>query len=194
MQTSRLLRRPLAVAGLVALSFGALSAVVPAVASASTPATNNVIKAAYAKKLGFSKVVVAPKSSSNTGEKHCTNSAESLYESSDGKVGIVSEALICSSPSTAAAALKEARGEATADKTISLPKTLGKTAFATSSQAPQYTVIWQHGSKVGVAAIDTDVPASASESTEAGTFPPITKAQTKLLTALATYQNGLMSK
>jgi hypothetical protein len=193
MQTPRLLR-PLAVAGLVTLSFGALSVAVPSVASATTPATNNVVKAAYAKKLGFAKVVVAPKSSTKTEEKNCGNSAEAIYESTNGQVGMISEALICSTPAAAATALKQARSEATPDTTIAVPKALGSTAFGTSTEAPQYTVVWQHGSKVGVAAIDTDIPASASETPEAGSYPPITAAQTKMLTALAVYQNGLMAK
>ncbi len=75
------------------------------------------------------------------------------------------------------------------DTTHQPPKQLGSSAFITSSDAPEYLVAWQAGTRVGVTAIDVDVPAS---STETSTAPEAlsTAAATTLSTA-AVHQNSL---
>jgi len=193
MRAPRLLR-PLAIVGLVAISSLALNAAVPAIASASTPVTRNVLGTAAAKKLGFPVVVDTPRSRTTT-QQHCTKGAEALYESANGQTGLVSDLLVCSSPSAATAAIVTVRHKGTSDAAIPLPRALGKDAFATGTDAPEYLIIWQHGDKVGLTALDTDVPASDPESASADVAPPaITPAQIKVLVRSAVAQNALLTK
>lgn len=189
----------LAVVGVVALlrpsksTSGSPTTTVPA---AQATATRYVLTSAYAKQVGFPTTAVAAKSSTTTGEKGCPVSAESAYANRATNSGLVSESLICNSVAAATTAFDQAKAHATVDGSITLPKALGSTAFATAAQAPQYTVVWQHGTRVGVTGVDTDVTASAQASSSSTTsttapLPPITAAQTKVLIAAALVQNGL---
>jgi hypothetical protein len=193
MRTPRL-RRSASIAGLATLALGTLGLVLPAEAGASTPATAYVINSSYAKKVGFPAVAIAAKSSSNTGEKNCGSSAESAYENASHTVGLVSETLLCKTAAAAAAAYHQARSQSTASTTISVPKALGSTSFATAAEAPQYTIVWQHGARVGVTAIDTDVAASSTETGSELPAAPLTPGQAKVLAAAAVAQNLLLGK
>jgi hypothetical protein len=185
-----------AVVGVVAVlrpsksTSGAPTTTVP---TGQSTATRYVLSSAYANSAGFSTTAVAAKSSTSTGEKGCPMSAESAYASHATNSGLVSESLICNSVAAATAAFNQAKAHTTVDGSISLPKALGSTAFASAAQAHQYTVVWQHGTRVGITGVDTDVTASAQASTSSTTapLPPITAAQTKVLIAAALVQNGL---
>jgi hypothetical protein len=89
-----------AVAASAGLAF-TLLAVLPGTAGATTPASALVLNASYAKALGFSHVVQAPKSVKVTSQKGCTASIESIYEDATGKTGLVSETLVCSTKKAA---------------------------------------------------------------------------------------------
>ncbi|MGO9029543.1 MAG: hypothetical protein ACLQOZ_13040 [Acidimicrobiales bacterium] len=187
--------RPWILLALATLGVTTLSALLPAEAMAATPVTAYVLNPAYAKKIGFPTTAVAAKASSGTDEKNCPKSAESEYFNAATNAGLVSESLVCKTSAAALTAFKQAKTEAAADTSITLPRSLGSSAFATASEAPQYTVVWQHGSKVGVTAIDIDVSASAStESSTTVPSTPLTAAQAKVLVAAAVAQNTLFSK
>ena len=55
------------------------------------------------------------------------------------------------------AALAVARKHVTLDSSVAIPKQLGTGAFATDSNAPEYLLVWQAGSRVAITAIDVDV-------------------------------------
>ena len=189
MRTPRI-RRLTALAGLAALGLGALGTAVPA--GAATAPTTYVLHPAYAKKVGFPVVYTAAKSSGNPGPKNCTAQVEAAYLNTSKTVGLVSQALVCKTSAAAAAAFKQVTAGITADKAITLPKALGATAVATAAGAPEYTIVWQHGSKIGYTGVDTDVPASSSESEVPAA--PLTPGQAKVLVAAALAQNALLSK
>jgi hypothetical protein len=186
--------RPWALAALATLGVTTLGALIPAQAMAATPATAYVLTAAYAKKVGFPTTAIAAKTSTNTGEKNCGSSAESAYANSTTNSGIVSETLICKTAAAANAAYQQAKKQSKTDASIKLPKSLGTAAFATAVQAPQYTVVWQRGTKVGVTAIDTNVSASSTESSTTVPATPLTAAQSRILVAAAVAQNALYAK
>lgn len=174
----------------------AFAALLPVAAGAATNATSTVISAAYAKHAGFPTTVIAARSSSHTQEKNCPVSAEAAYSNASTNAGLVSETLTCKTTAAATQAFRQAKTTAKAEAHLKLPKVLGKAAFLTAAQSPQYSLIWHHGSKVGVTAIDTNVSASASPSSAAAKPAPvaITAAQTKTLIAAAVSQNRLFGK
>ena len=190
MRTPRI-RRLASLAGLSALALGALGMAVPA--GAATAPTTYVLHAPYASKAGFPVVYTAAKSSANPGPKNCTAQVEAAYLNSSKTVGLVSQALVCKTSAAATAAFKQVTKGITADKAISLPKSLGATAVATAAGAPEYTIVWQHGSNIGYTGVDTDVPASSSESSEVPAAP-LTPGQAKVLVAAAVAQNALLGK
>jgi hypothetical protein len=71
-----------------------------------------------------------------------------------------------------------------------VPKALGASAFATSSNAPEYLMIWQAGSKVAITAIDVDVKASTTTSSTVAS-PRLTQSQLTTLGVAAVQQNSL---
>jgi hypothetical protein len=185
--------RLLAVALVAGLSFTAV-AVTPSVASASTPPGSYVLSAKAAAKLGFPVVEAPPRPNANTGEAHCSTSVQALYVSTSHQVGLASETLLCSTVAAATTVFNQTKKQITTDPSLPVPKALGSSAIATAADAPQYSVLWRHGNKLGVTAIDTDVPASASgEETSTPPVPP-TAAQARQLDAAALAQNALLSK
>jgi hypothetical protein len=178
-----------------ALAAGVVLAACSSSSSSSTTTTTSptlstgasVLSPAYARGLGFTKVIQAPKSGKVTDEKGCTSSVEAVYENVAAKTGLISDALNCSSASAAAKALATARKSATLDTAIVLPHSLGSSAFVSSSQAPEYLVAWQAGSRVGITAYDVNTAAS---STTTAAKAPISAAQVAVLTAAAAHQNA----
>jgi hypothetical protein len=152
--------------------------------------SGSVIDAGYAKKIGFPKTVQAAKQTAVTDQKGCTTSVEAVYEDSGSKTGLISDVLNCGTKSAATAALAVARKHVTLDSSVAVPKELGTGAFATNSDAPEYLLVWQAGTRVAIAAIDVDVSASASSAGKAAA-PPLSASQAKALSAAALEQNSL---
>jgi len=192
MRTPRL-RRFASVTGLTALTLGTLAVALPVEAGAATSATAYVLNPAAAKKAGFPVVYAAAKVTKNPGPKNCSSSVEAAYENAGHKSGLVSQTLVCKTPAAAKAAFAGFKAQAPATKTIPVPKALGSVSFATAAGAPEYTLLWLHGTKVGFTGIDTDITASSNE---AGKVPvtPLTAAQAKVLGAAAVTQNALLNK
>jgi hypothetical protein len=167
-----------------------LLALLPGTAGATPPASSLVISPSYAKSIGFSKTVQAAKVTKVTTQKGCTQSIEAVYEDSTGKTGLVSETLQCSTSAAAAKALGVARKEIKVDDSLDPPRQLGSTAFVTASDAPEYLMVWQAGTRLGVTAMDIDVSATSSET--ATTVPAtLSSAQVKKLSGAALHQNSL---
>ncbi len=192
MRTPRL-RRLASVAGVTAVAFGTLAVAIPTQAGAATSAKTYVLNPAYAKKAGFPVVYAAAKVTKNPGPKNCSASVESAYENAGRTAGLVSQTLVCKTPAAAKAAFAGFKAQAPATKTIPVPKALGSVAFATAAGAPEYTLLWMHGNKVGFTGIDTDVTA-ASASAGKAPVAHLTPGQAKVLGAAAVAQNNLLKK
>jgi hypothetical protein len=187
-------KRPLLLIGGIIIPslivLGVLSLVIGGTASPPRLTTASVLDANYAKRVGFPKTLQSAKKTKVTTQKGCTDSVESVYEDAVAKTALLAEVLACRSHVSAAASLAAARKESTIDKTVLVPKDLGKTAFATS-EAPEYIIAWQAGSRLVFTAIDVNVNAS---STIAASSPSLvlTASQRKVLTAAAIRQNSLL--
>jgi hypothetical protein len=154
--------------------------------------TASVLDASYAKSIGFPKTVQAAKKTKVTTRKGCTDSIESAYEDADAKTGLIAEVLDCKSYASAGAALATARKQVTLDRAVQVPDGLGKTAFATASEAPEYIIVWQVGTRMVFTAIDIDLTASSSTAT-GKTSKALTTSQRKTLAQAAAQQNSLLS-
>jgi hypothetical protein len=180
-------RRVFPSVGALAVAVGAVVvAVTPGISGAAPSAASQVLSPTYAKSIGFPKTLQAAKKVKVTSEKGCTQSTQAVYENTTTKTGLISETLQCTSKTAASAALSGARKQATVDTTVKAPKQLGSSAFVTASDAPEYLLVWQNGTRVGITAVDVDVV--ATESTSAS---PLSTAQAKKLGNAAVKQNSL---
>jgi hypothetical protein len=181
-----------AIVGLVATgcSSSSSSSTTTTSSTSASALAAQVIGAAYANSIGFPKTVQAPKSEKVTSQKGCTDSVEAVYEDAAGKTGLISDVLNCSSEASAAAALVAARKHVTTDPSIAVPKALGSSAFATSSNAPEYLIVWQPHDRVGITALDVDTTATSATSAAAS---PLSAAQAQTLDNAAAHQNSLYS-
>lgn len=152
----------------------------------SGSASAAVLATTDASSLGFPTIVQAAKTTSVADQKGCTRSVEAVYEDAAKKTGLVSDVLVCTSASSASKALAAARKKVTVDKALVVPGQLGATAFATASDAPEYLMVWQSGSRVNITALDTDVSATSSSPASA-----LTPAQAQTLSSAAAKQNSL---
>jgi hypothetical protein len=154
--------------------------------------TSSVLGASYARTIGFPKTVQSAKKTKVTTQKGCTDSFEAVYEDAGAKTALLAEVLDCKSHASAAEALAGARKESTLDQAVPVPKALGKTAFATNSEAPEYIIAWQVGAKLVFTAIDVDIKASSTTTTSS---PPqsLTVPQREMLTNAAMKQNSLLN-
>lgn len=156
-----------------------------------TPAAS-VLDAGYATSIGFPKTLQAAKKTQVTSQKGCTDAVESVYEDAGAKTGLLADVLNCKSAASAAAALTAARRQVILDRTVQVPEVLGKTAFATSSEAPEYIIAWQVGTRLVFTAIDVDINASSSSATGEAS-KALTASQRKTLAQAAVEQNSLVS-
>ncbi len=146
-----------------------------------------MLDAAYATSIGFPKTVQAAKTEAVTDEKGCSTSVAAAYEDAAEQTGLLSDVLKCKSSASAANALTLLHKKATSVPSITVPKELGSTAFATKSEGSEYLVVWQAGTNVAITAIDVDVRATSTTTT----FPALTTAQGQTLTKAAVKQNSL---
>jgi hypothetical protein len=156
----------------------------------SLAASASVLNPSYARSVGFPKTVQAAKKSSVTDQKGCSSSVEAVYEDSGAKTGLISDVLNCKSAASAASALATARKHVAIDSSVTVPKELGASAFATASNAPEYLVVWQAGNRVAITAIDVNVAASSSTSSTVASAP-LTQTQADTLGHAAVQQNSL---
>jgi hypothetical protein len=178
--------------GGAALAVLIATAAAPAVAGASTPpAASVVLSAKTASSLGYPKTFEAAKRASVSGVKGCASAVHVVYEDAAKKTALIVEVLSCSSPTTASNAFATVHKQLKPDSSIPVPKALGKTAFATSTDAPQYLLVWKAGNRVAFTALDTDVAASTATETTTP-LPTFTKAQ-KATLGKAALKQGLIT-
>ncbi len=185
MRAHHRLRVPLVASILVAGAATLLAATPPA--GAAPPASAYVIGPKAAHALGFPTTLRAAKESKATGVKGCSSAVDAVYLDATRQTGLVSEVVNCSTSTAATGAMATVRKRLTSDRAITVPRSLGTGAFATSVEAPQYLLVWRTGSHLGFTAFDTDVPATTSTSSTA-VLPPITATQKALLDRAAVTQ------
>jgi len=159
-------------------------------ASASTVASSkslakDLLPSSYANKAGFTKVAEKV-TTFKTGNTSCPLDAEEGFENASGKLGLISEVVVCTTSQGAATLLNSARS-ATSATSASPPKQLGSSAFERSSPGSVYEIYWLRGLTVEVVEIAVGVPASSSRPRHT-----ITSAQQKVLSSAAVEQNGLL--
>jgi hypothetical protein len=154
--------------------------------------TGSVLGPVFATSIGFPKTLQAAKKTAVTAEKGCHDSVEAVYEDAVGQTGLISSVLDCTSVGSASSALAVARKQIPVDASLTVPKALGTSAFASSSSAPEYLMVWQAGPRVAITALDVDVKASSSTSTTTVSHA-LTQAQEAKLGNAAVQQNALYS-
>jgi len=145
----------------------------------------DLLPSSYANKAGFTKVAEKV-TTFKTGNTSCPLDAEEGFENASGKLGLISEAVACTTSRGAATLLDSARS-ATSATSASPPKQLGSSAIERSSTGSVYEIYWLRGLTVEVVEIAANVPASSSRPRHT-----ITSAQQKLLSSAAVEQNGLL--
>jgi hypothetical protein len=171
---------------------GVLDLIIGGSSTQAPSMTAAVLDAKYAKTVGFPKTVQAAKRTKVTTQEGCTDSVESVYEDARSNRGLLAEVLECKSEGSAAAALGAARKETTLDKSVRVPRQLGTSAFFTDTEPHEYIIVWQAGSRLVLTAIDVDIKASSSTTTE-GRSKPLTASQQKTLTDAAMQENSLLN-
>ena len=175
-----------------ALALGGLPAGASMKAVLASP-SKGLLATAQASRLGFTKVVGKPTTTTKTGVTGCGKGAEVAFEDSTGATGLISEILVCKSASGPAGLLKKAKKAGSTSSAAMPPKQLGSTAIELAAQGTTYAIYWQRGTVLEVVALDTNVPASASSTTTTsapGPVIPLTSQQQQTLSNAALAQDA----
>ncbi len=167
--------------------------VVPAAAatsSASKPSTSVLVPVSAAKEAGFTKVVNAPSTSTNTGVTGCPYGAQEEFASASGNLGLESEVLYCESAADADTLLKGLASNGKAQAGLSPPKNLGSTAIERLGSDSTYLIAWRRGTAFELTGLSTDLPSSSTTSTTTGTPVPLTAHDKQVLANAATQQSA----
>ena len=171
---------------------GPIFVVSPAAAtsSASKPSTSVLVPVSAAKEAGFTKVVNAPSTSTNTGVTGCPYGAQEEFASASGNLGLASEVVYCESTADADTLLKGLESNGTAQAGLSPPKNLGSTAVERLESDSTYLIAWRRGAAFELTGLSTDLPSSSTTSTTTGTLVPLTAHDKQVLANAATQQSA----
>jgi cyclophilin family peptidyl-prolyl cis-trans isomerase len=192
----RKLTLELAAAATIAMAVAALvglGAVVPAAAdtpSTNTPSTRALVPESAAKDAGFTKVVTAPITSTQTGVAGCPYGAQEGFASASGKLGLVSEVLYCDSAADATRLLKNFISGGKAQAGLVPPKALGSTAVERVGSDSSYIIVWRRGAAFELTGLSADLPANSTTSTTTGTQVPLTSREKQVLANAAVQQSA----
>ena len=167
--------------------------VVPAAATtspASKPSTSVLVPISAAKEAGFTKVLNAPSTSTNTGVTGCPYGAQEEFASASGNLGLESEVLYCESVADADTLLKGLRSNGKAQAGLSPPKKLGSTAVERLGSDSTYLIAWRRGSALELSGLSTDLPSSSTTSTTTGIPVPLSAHDEEVLASAATQQSA----
>jgi hypothetical protein len=153
--------------------------------------SDSVLSASYAKSIGYPNVVQPVKQIAQKGQKGCTTSVSAVYEDGGKVTGLISDVLNCESTTSASNAFLAARKQVSVDPSMKPPAGLGSSAFVTTSNAPEYLVVWRAGTRVAITAMDVDIQATSSSTSTTAPTAPITQAQVNTLYKAALEQNSL---
>jgi cyclophilin family peptidyl-prolyl cis-trans isomerase len=179
--------------GATVVAVAGLVAVVPAAAaefSASKPSTSVLLPVSAAKEAGYTKVVNAPSTSTNTGVTGCPYGAQEEFASASGNLGLVSEVLYCESAADADMLLKGLKANDKATAGLSPPKSLGSTAVELVGSNSTYLLAWRRGAAFELTGLSTDLPSNSTTSTTMGTPVPLTANDQQVLAHAAIQQSA----
>ena len=164
-----------------------------ATSSGSKPSTSVLVPVSAAKEAGFTKVVDAPSTSTNTGVTGCPYGAQEEFASASGSLGLASEVLYCESTADAVTLLKSFGSEGKTQPGLTPPKSLGSTAVERVGSGSTYLIAWRRGSAFELSGLSTDLASSSSSSstsTTTGTPVPLTAHDKQVLANAATQQSA----
>ncbi len=161
---------------------------------ASKPSTSVLLPVSAAKKAGFTEVVNAPSTSTNTGVTGCPYGAQEEFESASGNLGLVSEVLYCASTADAVTLLKGLESNAKSLAGLSPPRNLGSTAVERLGTNSTYLIAWRRGAAFEFTGLSTDLPSSSTTSTTTGTPVPLTAQDRQVLANAATQQSARFTR
>ena len=161
-----------------------------ATSSASKPSTSVLVPVSVAQAAGFTKVVDAPSTSTDTGVTGCPYGAQEEFASASGNLGLASEVLYCKSAADAKTLLKGLASDGKAQAGLSPPKSLGSTAVERLGSGSTYLIAWRRGSAFELSGLSTDLPSSSTTSTTTGTPVPLTAHDKQVLANAATQQSA----
>ena len=161
-----------------------------ATSPASKPSTSVLVPVSAAKAAGFTNVVNAPTTSTNTEVTGCPYGAQEEFASASGTLGLVSEVLYCESAADADKILKGIASNGKAQAGLSPPKSLGSTAVERLGSDSTYLIAWRRGTAFELTGLSTDLPSSSTTSTTTGTSVPLTAYDKQVLANAATQQSA----
>ena len=161
-----------------------------ATSTASKPSTSALVPVSAAEQAGFTEVVSAPTTSTNTGVTGCPVGAREELPSAAGHLGLESEVLYCESTSDAAALLRSLASDDKEQAGLNPPKSLGKSAVERLAAGSAYIIAWHRGTAFEFTALSLGLPSSSTTSTTTATPVPLTAHERQLLATAATQQNS----
>ena len=169
---------------------GSMVTVPAAAATASNPSTSALVPVSAAEQAGFTKVVSAPTTSTNTGVTGCPDGAREELASASGKLGLESEVLYCESASDAESLLKSLGSSDQAQAGLNPPKSLGSSAIERLGADSAYIIAWHRGAAFEFTALSLGLASSATTSTTTATPVPLTSHDKQVLATAAAQQNS----
>jgi hypothetical protein len=166
--------------------------VVPAATGTTTahkPSTKVLVSAAAAKGAGFTKVVVTPNASSDTGTTGCPDGAQEEFSNAPAKLGLASEVLFCESESTAKKLLQNFVANSGPVAGMKPPKGLGSSAVERAGSDSVYLIAWRRGTAFELTGLYTNFSSGSTSSSTTVQTVPLTKHDQQVLENAATQQN-----
>jgi cyclophilin family peptidyl-prolyl cis-trans isomerase len=165
-----------------------------ATAAASKLTTSALVPVSAAKQAGFTEVVSAPTTSTNTGVTGCPDGAQEELASPSESLELKSEVLYCESTTDAESLLKSLASNDKAQAGLSPPKSLGTSAVERLGSGSAYIIAWHRGSAFEFTALSLGLSSSSTTSTTAGTPVPLTPHDKQVLATAAAQQNSRFTK
>jgi cyclophilin family peptidyl-prolyl cis-trans isomerase len=164
--------------------------VAAAASSKSQLSTSVLVPVSAAANAGFTKVIHAPATSTNTGVTGCPDGTEEEFASPSGDLGLQSEVIYCESEAFAETILSGFVSNGNSQPDLSPPKNLGSTAVERLGSDSTYLIVWRRGTAIELTALSTDLPSSSTTSTTTGTPIPLTSHDKQVLANAATQQDA----
>jgi cyclophilin family peptidyl-prolyl cis-trans isomerase len=157
---------------------------------AQKPSTTVLVPMSAATGAGFTSVVHAPTTSTNTGVPGCPEGAQEEFANASGQLGLESEVLYCASSAGATKLLQNFVSTGKKLAGLKPPKALGSTAAEREGSGSSYLIVWRRGSAIELTGLLTNLPSSSTTSTTSTTAVPFTSHDQQLLANAATQQNA----
>jgi cyclophilin family peptidyl-prolyl cis-trans isomerase len=158
--------------------------------TANKPSTSVLVPKAAAEGAGFTEVVTAPNTSTDTSITGCPDGTQEEFANASGNLGLVSEVLYCQTAADATKLLNSFAASSSPQAGQTPPKGLGSTAVERAGSDSTYLILWRHGAAIELTGMSTDLAASSTTSTTSPTTVPLTAHDQQVLANAATVQNA----